>query len=83
MKQQQINSYSEFKSIVANSRLKRADYYINLIRFRQELIKDIDDNGQTVVAVELGTTQSRLSQIIQILKYLDRDEVLEYLCPSS
>ena len=76
-------NYIKFKHLVSSKPLPKSEYYTSLIKFRKEILRDIDDRNQTIVAEELGVHQTRLSAFLQILKYLDNPEVLALLCPKS
>lgn len=76
---QMKKDYDNFKHIVRAKPMPKSTYYKSLIKYRKELIQDIDDRNQTIVAEELGMHQTRLSALVQILKYIDSPDVREYL----
>ena len=63
-------TYTEFKEAITKTTLTEETYYSNIIEHRNEILLDIAKNNQTIVAKALNMSQSKLSAIIMVLKYL-------------
>lgn len=71
-------TYQDFKNLLKRETLPKQDYYSHLVSFREDILKDIFDRNQGVVARDLGLTPSKLSYITQILKSIPDDPLVSY-----
>ena len=62
-------TYKEFKQDIANNNTIPR-YYITLVSFTEEILLDIANNKQSLVASYLGLTPVKLSHILPLLKEL-------------
>jgi len=46
------------------------DYYLNVVRFKTDILMGVAKTNQSVVAKQLNMTQTKLSNILDILKVL-------------
>lgn len=53
-----------------NSNTKPTNFYQQLIDHTSELLQDIENRNQGVVAKDLGMSQTQLSHILKLLKEL-------------
>ena len=65
-----VSSYEELVEHIANSKLTEKDYYQSIIKYRDDILLDTVKSSQAEVAKKLGLSQSKLSAITYILKYL-------------
>jgi len=48
----------------------KEDYYLNVVRFKTDILMGVAKTNQSVVAKQLNMTQTKLSNILDILKVL-------------
>jgi len=62
--------YQNFKILAQNKDLGKLDYYQNIVKFKDDILYDVANRGQSVVAAELNIPQPKLSTIVNVLKVL-------------
>ena len=65
-----VSNYEELIDHIATNELPEKDYYQLIIKYRDDILLDIIKSSQAEVAKKLGLSQSKLSAISYILKYL-------------
>ena len=65
------SSYEEFITAIKKQELTKQEYYRNIVRYRHEILLDIINTNQTVVAAKLNMHQTKLSAIAKVLGVID------------
>lgn len=65
-------TYNDFKaSIASNEQLTKTQYYTLIVTHAQDILQDIEDQGQAQTASDLNISQTKLSHIVNVLKVLN------------
>ena len=63
-------NYKEWIASLSKHHYSNKEYYTNIVKYRTEIIEDIDEHNQSIVAEKLRMTQPKLGSILNILKVL-------------
>ena len=65
------DTYEGFKTLIQLEEMYKMDYYKSLIKFRKDILRDIDNRNQGVVSRDLKLSQPKLSTISNMLKAIE------------
>lgn len=69
-------TYEEFKDYIKHTQIPKEDYYIYLLEFYDEILLDIFNRNQGVVARDLKINPTKLSNIMPIIKAFKARQIL-------
>ncbi len=62
--------YIDWLATLTTKRYTNKEYYGYMVQYRREIIEDVEEHNQSIVASKLNMTQPTLGNILRILRVL-------------